>query len=238
MGNIGDTISMASLKNKPPEKRTKEEEEERERSRRLFGTKDFTMVNRSADVIFDAAWSLMKNERDDRNLRDEYKSDPKYPIQMGIEQTIRDLTVEPALSGYLLGRYNEMSQEEKDKMTQEDLDNFVQDLMDAYIFNNPVLRPPFGAKFDQMKYASEDRFDAVWDMMAKMRQLQGDTRMINQLRGKQGTLQQYKDQSQNLRDELKQIDLNTQRQEYMDKLDEVNNLNRQKSDFIESLGRE
>jgi len=123
---------MGSLKNKPPEKRTKEEEEERERSRRLFGTKDFTMVNRSADVIFDTAW----------------------------------------------------------------------------------------------------------DMMAKMRQLQGDTRMINQLRGKQGTLQQYKDQSQNLRDELKQIDLNTQRQEYMDKLDEVNNLNRQKSDFIESLGRE
>tara|TARA_R100000278_G_scaffold67576_1_gene53803 strand:- start:842 stop:1240 length:399 start_codon:yes stop_codon:yes gene_type:complete len=132
MENIGDTISMGSLKNKPPEKRTKEEEEERERSRRLFGTKDFTMVNRSADVIFDTAW----------------------------------------------------------------------------------------------------------DMMAKMRQLQGDTRMINQLRGKQGTLQQYKDQSQNLRDELKQIDLNTQRQEYMDKLDEVNNLNRQKSDFIESLGRE
>ena len=123
---------MGSLKNKPPEKRTKEEEEERERSRRLFGSKDFTMVNRSADVIFDTAW----------------------------------------------------------------------------------------------------------DMMAKMRQLQGDTRMINQLRGKQGTLQQYKDQSQNLRDELKQIDLNTQRQEYMDKLDEVNNLNRQKSDFIESLGRE
>tara|TARA_R100000353_G_C6360999_1_gene156182 strand:- start:17 stop:289 length:273 start_codon:yes stop_codon:yes gene_type:complete len=81
-------------------------------------------------------------------------------------------------------------------------------------------------------------FDTAWDMMAKMRQLQGDTRMINQLRGKQGTLQQYKDQSQNLRDELKQIDLNTQRQEYMDKLDEVNNLNRQKSDFIESLGRE
>ena len=123
---------MGSLKNKPPEKRTKEEEEERERSRRLFGTKDFTMVNRSADVIFDTAW----------------------------------------------------------------------------------------------------------DMMAKMRQLQGDTRMINQLRGKQGTLQQYKDQSRNLRDELKQIDLNTQRQEYMDKLDEVNNLNRQKSNFIESLGRE
>ncbi len=123
---------MGSLKNKPPEERTKEEEEERERSRRLFGTKDFTMVNRSADVIFDTAWN----------------------------------------------------------------------------------------------------------MMAKMRQLQGDTRMINQLRGKQGTLQQYKDQSRNLRDELKQIDLNTQRQEYMDKLDEVNNLNRQKSNFIESLGRE
>ena len=132
MGIIGDTISMGSLKNKPPEERTKEEEEERERSRRLFGTKDFTMVNRSADVIFDTAWN----------------------------------------------------------------------------------------------------------MMAKMGQLQGDTRMINQLRGKQGTLQQYKDQSRNLRDELKQIDLNTQRQEYMDKLDEVNNLNRQKSNFIESLGRE
>ena len=111
--------------------------------------------------IFDAAWSLMKYERDDRDLRDEYRIDPKYPIQMGMEQTIRDLTGEPTPSGYLLGRYNEMSQEEKDKMTQEDLDNFVQDVMDEYIFNNPT-RPPFGANFDSMKYASEDRFDAAW----------------------------------------------------------------------------
>lgn len=60
MGIIGDTISMASLKNKPPEKRTKEEEEERERSERTFGTKDFTMVNRSADVIFDVAWNSIR----------------------------------------------------------------------------------------------------------------------------------------------------------------------------------
>lgn len=62
MGNIGITISMAALKNKPPEKRTKEEEEEREMSERTFGTKDFTMVNRSADFIFDAAWKLTKFE--------------------------------------------------------------------------------------------------------------------------------------------------------------------------------
>ncbi len=54
---------MGSLKNnppKPPEKRTKEEEDERERSRRLFGTRDFTELNRSADAIFDTAWALFK----------------------------------------------------------------------------------------------------------------------------------------------------------------------------------
>tara|TARA_R100001509_G_scaffold159246_1_gene125409 strand:+ start:177 stop:365 length:189 start_codon:yes stop_codon:yes gene_type:complete len=60
MGIIGDTISMASLKDKPPQKRTKEEEEEREMSRREFGTKDFTMVNRSADFIFDTAWNFIR----------------------------------------------------------------------------------------------------------------------------------------------------------------------------------
>ena len=60
MENIGVTISMASLKNKPPKKRTMEEEEEREMSERTFGTKDFTTVNRSADVIFDAAWNSIR----------------------------------------------------------------------------------------------------------------------------------------------------------------------------------
>ena len=63
MGIIGDTISMGSLKNKPPQppvKRTKEEEEERSRSLKEFGTEDFTELNRSADAIFDTAWNSIR----------------------------------------------------------------------------------------------------------------------------------------------------------------------------------
>ena len=71
----------------------------------------------------------------------------------------------------------------------------------------------------------------------EMQQLQGDTRMINELKGKQNTLQQYIQQSQQLYNELKQIDLNTQRQEYLNKIEEINNHNKQKSQFIESLSQ-
>jgi|9_EtaG_2_1085328.scaffolds.fasta_scaffold96931_1 predicted lipid-binding transport protein (Tim44 family) len=62
---IGDTISMGSLKNKPPQppvKRTKEESDERARSLKEFGTEDFTELNRSADAIFDTAWNVVKED--------------------------------------------------------------------------------------------------------------------------------------------------------------------------------